>query len=96
VRYIALDFYRQMFDQSGFAEDTEAVMKALSQGVEAATERISERMLQAVAISGDPETCRKRIEEYRALGVTHPVVAPVSVGPDVYDSWAAVIQTFAG
>jgi len=95
VRYISLDFYRQMFNLSGFAEDTEAVMKALPQGVEAAAERISERMLQAVAISGAPETCRKRIEEYRALGVTHPVVAPVPVGPDVYDSWAAVIQTFA-
>jgi alkanesulfonate monooxygenase SsuD/methylene tetrahydromethanopterin reductase-like flavin-dependent oxidoreductase (luciferase family) len=95
VRYISLDFYRQMFNESGFAEDTEAVMKALPQGVEAAAAQISQRMLQGVAIMGGPEACRKRIEEYRALGVVHPVVAPVPVGPNVYDSWTAVIQTFA-
>jgi alkanesulfonate monooxygenase SsuD/methylene tetrahydromethanopterin reductase-like flavin-dependent oxidoreductase (luciferase family) len=96
VRYIALDFYRQMFNQSGFATDTEAVMKALPQGVEAAAAQISARMLEAVAIVGSLETCRQRLEAYRALGVAHPVVAPVPVGPDVYDSWAAAIQTFAG
>jgi probable F420-dependent oxidoreductase len=96
VRYIALDFYRQMFIQSGFAEDTEAVMKALPQGVDAAAERISHRMLEAVAIFGSAESCRRRIEAYRALGVSHPVVAPVPVGTNVYDSWAAVVQTFAG
>jgi hypothetical protein len=28
--------------------------------------------------------------------VAHPVVAPVAVGADVYDSWAEVLQTFAG
>src|SRR6266511_2680695 len=95
VRYISLDFYRQMFNQSGFAADTEAVMKALPQGVEAAAAQISLRMLEAVAIMGSPEACRQRLEEYRALGVAHPVVAPVSVGPNTYDSWAAVIQTFA-
>jgi alkanesulfonate monooxygenase SsuD/methylene tetrahydromethanopterin reductase-like flavin-dependent oxidoreductase (luciferase family) len=96
VRYISLDFYRRMFDQSGFAEDTEAVMKALPQSIEAAAERISGRMLESVAIFGSPETCRRRLEEYRALGVAHPVVAPVAVGAHVYESWASVIQTFAG
>jgi probable F420-dependent oxidoreductase len=96
VRYISLNFYRQMFDQSGFGEDTEAVMKALPQGVDAAAERISDRMLASVAIWGSPEHCRRRLEEYRTLGVAHPVVAPVPVGANLYDSWAEVIQTFAG
>jgi probable F420-dependent oxidoreductase len=96
VRYISLDFYRQMFNHSGFAEETDAVMKALPQGVDSAAEYISDRMLEAVAVFGSPETCRRRIEGYRALGVTHPVVAPVPVGADVYESWAGVIQTFSG
>jgi probable F420-dependent oxidoreductase len=96
VRYISLNFYRQMFDQSGFGEDTEAVMKALPQGVEAAAERISDRMLASMAIWGGPEGCRRRLDEYRSLGVVHPVVAPVAVGANVYDSWAEVIRTFAG
>jgi probable F420-dependent oxidoreductase len=96
VRYISLDFYRQMFNQSGFTAETEAVMKALPSGIDAAAERVSNRMLEAVAIFGSPETCRQRIEAYRGLGVAHPVVAPVAVGANVYDSWAAVIQTFGG
>jgi probable F420-dependent oxidoreductase len=96
VRYISLDFYRQMFNQSGFAQETAAVMKALPHGVDAAAEQISDRMLEAVAIFGNRESCRQRLEAYRALGVTHPVVAPVAIGSDVYDSWATVIQTFAG
>jgi probable F420-dependent oxidoreductase len=96
VRYISLDFYRQMFERSGFAEDTEAVMKALPSGVDAAAERISDRMLAEVAIFGSPETCQRRLEAYRALGVAHPIVAPVALGTNVYDSWAAVIQCFGG
>jgi probable F420-dependent oxidoreductase len=96
VRYISLNFYRQMFNQSGFAEETEAVMKALPEGVDAAAERISDRMLAAVAIWGSPERCRRRLEEYRGLGVDLPVVAPVAAGANVFDSWADVIQTFAG
>jgi probable F420-dependent oxidoreductase len=96
VRYISLDFYRRMFEQSGFAEDTEAVMNALPQGVDAAAERISDRMLESVAIFGSQEHCRQRLEEYRTLGVAHPVVAPVAVGANVYESWASVIQTLAG
>jgi probable F420-dependent oxidoreductase len=96
VRYISLDFYRQMFNQSGFAEDTEAVMKVLPQGIEAAAEQISDGMLQAVAITGNQEECRTRLAAYRALGVTHPVVAPVAVGANVYESWSGVIQTCAG
>jgi probable F420-dependent oxidoreductase len=96
VRYISLNFYRQMFDQSGFAHETAAVMQALPRGIEAAAECISDRMLEAVAIFGNQESCRQRIEEYRALGVTHPVVAPVAVVSNIYESWAAVIETFAG
>ncbi len=93
VRYISLDFYRQMFNRSGFAEETEAVMKALPSGIEAAAERVSDRMLEEVAIFGSPAACRRRLEAYRALGVAHPIVAPVAVGANVYDSWAAVIQS---
>lgn len=96
VRYISMDFYRQMFDHSGFTQDTAAVMKALPQGVEAAAEQIPDRLLASVAVFGSPEACRGRIEEYRVLGVALPVVAPVAAGADVYESWAAAIHTFAG
>ncbi len=94
VRYVSLDFYRQMFDRSGFATETAAVMAALPRGVEAAAASVSDRMLEAVAAFGSPEARRRRIEEYRALGVTLPIIAPVAVPPDLHASWAATIRGF--
>jgi 5,10-methylenetetrahydromethanopterin reductase len=95
ARYIGLDFYRRMFDRSGFAAETAAVMRAARHGTDAAAAEVSDRMLEAVAVFGSPAACRERLERYRALGVTLPVVAPVPVGPDVFDSWATAVRTFA-
>ncbi|MBI4010969.1 MAG: LLM class flavin-dependent oxidoreductase [Candidatus Rokubacteria bacterium] len=96
ARYVALDFYRRMFDRSGFARETAAVVAALPQGIEAAAARVSDRMLEAVALFGDDAAWRKRLGEYRALGVALPVIAPVPVGPDAFRSWSEAIRTFAG
>jgi alkanesulfonate monooxygenase SsuD/methylene tetrahydromethanopterin reductase-like flavin-dependent oxidoreductase (luciferase family) len=95
ARYVSLDFYRRMFDRSGFAEDTAAVMRAWPRGVDAAAAEVSDRMLEAVTVSGTPEACRARFDAYRALGVGLPVIAPVPAGPDPFDSWVAAIQAFA-
>ncbi|MGH7267197.1 MAG: LLM class flavin-dependent oxidoreductase [Candidatus Rokuibacteriota bacterium] len=95
ARYISLDFYRRMFDRSGFAEDTAAVMRAWPRGVDAAAAEVSDRMLEAVTVFGAPEACRARLDGYRALGVNLPVIAPVPAGADAFESWAAAIQAFA-
>jgi alkanesulfonate monooxygenase SsuD/methylene tetrahydromethanopterin reductase-like flavin-dependent oxidoreductase (luciferase family) len=84
-----------MFDQSGFAAETAAVMRAWPRGIEAAAAEVPDRMLEAVAAFGSPEACRRRLDAYRALGVTLPVIAPVPVGADVVGSWAAAIRAFA-
>ncbi len=95
ARYVALDFYRQMFDRSGFARETAAVMQALPRGIEAAAALIPDRMLEAIALFGAADGWRKRLARYRALGVAQPVIAPVPVGPDPYASWAAAIRAFS-
>lgn len=95
ARYAALDFYRRMFDRSGFARETAAIAAALPRGIDAAAEQVSDGMLAAVSLFGSRDACRKRLEEYRALGVTLPVVAPVPAGADVYGSWAATLRAFA-
>ncbi len=95
ARYVALDFYRRMFDRSGFARETAAVVAALPKGIGAAAAQVSDRMLEAIALFGDGEAWRKRLEQYRALGVGLPVIAPVPVGADAFHSWAATIRTFA-
>lgn len=95
TRYIALDFYRQMFEASGFGRETAAVMAALPGGLEAAAAGVSDRMLEAIALLGNDGAWRKRLEQYRALGVTLPVIAPVPVGADAFHAWTAAIRTFA-
>jgi alkanesulfonate monooxygenase SsuD/methylene tetrahydromethanopterin reductase-like flavin-dependent oxidoreductase (luciferase family) len=95
ARYVSLDFYRRMFDRSGFAEDTAAVMRAWPRGVDAAAAEVTDRMVEAVTVFGPPEACRARLEAYRALGIALPVIAPVPAGPDPFESWAATIRAFA-
>jgi 5,10-methylenetetrahydromethanopterin reductase len=95
MRYVALDFYRRMFDRSGFGRETAAVMTALPDGIEAAAARVSDRMLEAVALSGEPDSWRRRLAAYRALGVALPVIAPVPVGLDACHAWTSAIRTFA-
>jgi probable F420-dependent oxidoreductase len=95
VRYVALDFYRQMFDDSGFARETAAVRAALADGVGAAAGRVSDRMLEVIALFGPAEGWAGRLARYRSAGIDLPVVAPVPVGPDAFHAWAGAIRTFA-
>jgi alkanesulfonate monooxygenase SsuD/methylene tetrahydromethanopterin reductase-like flavin-dependent oxidoreductase (luciferase family) len=95
ARYVALDFYRQMLDDSGFARETGAIMAALPRGWDAAAAAVSDRLLEAVALLGGSDGWRARLDEYRAVGVTQPVIAPVPVGADAYRAWGDAIRTFA-
>jgi alkanesulfonate monooxygenase SsuD/methylene tetrahydromethanopterin reductase-like flavin-dependent oxidoreductase (luciferase family) len=95
ARYVALDFYRQMLEQSGFERETAAIMTALPRGWDAAAAAVSDRLLEAVALLGGGDGWRARLAEYRAAGVTSPVIAPVPVGADAYRAWGDAIRTFA-
>jgi alkanesulfonate monooxygenase SsuD/methylene tetrahydromethanopterin reductase-like flavin-dependent oxidoreductase (luciferase family) len=95
VRYVALGFYRQMFEASGFGRETAAVMAALSGGIEAAAAGISDRMLESIALFGDEAGWRKRLDRYRDAGVDLPVIAPVPAGADAFRAWGSAIRTFA-
>jgi probable F420-dependent oxidoreductase len=95
TRYIGVDVYRRLLDQSGFADDTRAVTQALSQGVEVAARKVSDRLLDALAVIGSEATRTARLEQYRRAGVTQPVIAPVAAGADRFESWAMAIDGFA-
>jgi hypothetical protein len=92
---VALDFYRQMLEQSGFARETAAVMAALPRGWDVAAAAAPDRLLEAVALLGPGDGWRARLAEYRAAGVTSPVIAPVPVGADAYRAWGDAIRAFA-
>jgi probable F420-dependent oxidoreductase len=92
ARYIDMPFYRRMFDAAGFAAHTPAVAAAWPHDPDEAAALVADEMLGALTVAGDADAFARRIREYRALGVTLPVVAPVPAGTDLADAWAAAIS----
>jgi alkanesulfonate monooxygenase SsuD/methylene tetrahydromethanopterin reductase-like flavin-dependent oxidoreductase (luciferase family) len=95
ARYIDMLFYRQMFDAAGFVAHTGAVAAAWPRDPDEAAGLVADEMLAALTVAGDGDAFAQRVAEYRALGVTLPVVAPVPAGDDLADAWAAAITLAA-
>jgi 5,10-methylenetetrahydromethanopterin reductase len=64
------------------ADDVDPVIAAFDVGgLEAAAEMVNDRLIDRVAIAGDPATCRDRLREYDGTGLTLPIAYSV-LGPD--------------
>jgi alkanesulfonate monooxygenase SsuD/methylene tetrahydromethanopterin reductase-like flavin-dependent oxidoreductase (luciferase family) len=92
ARYIAMPFYRAMFDEAGFAAHTGPVAAAYPEDPDRAARLVPDAMLEALTVIGDAAAARRRLEEFRAMGVRLPVLAPVPAGPDDAASWRAAIE----
>ncbi len=92
ARYVAMPFYRAMFDEAGFAAYTAAIAAAFAEDPDRAARLVPDTMLEALAVLGDAAAVRRRLEEFRAMGVRLPVLAPVPAGPDGAASWRAAIE----
>lgn len=75
----ALPRYRNLMRDSGFPEVDDATAAWKAGDHEKAASLISDEMADAVAVIGDPDECRAKIEEYRAAGLMHPVIYPIPV-----------------
>ena len=60
----------------------------------ATTAAISVNMQSELGVVGPAEVCRARIEELREMGLTKPVIAPLTVG-DMKDSYERTIKALA-
>lgn len=96
ARYIAMPFYRRMFDAAGFAPHTAAVVEAWPRDPDEAGALVPDEMLGALTVAGDADAFARRVAEYRALGVTLPVLAPLPAGDDPADSWQAAMAVAGG
>lgn len=67
--------YRRVVKNSGFGEVTENI----DAGVDLAR-AVSDEFLDAVALVGPAERCREKLEEWRDIGVSLPVIVPYAVG----------------
>ena len=97
ARYFQMPFYRDYFTQMGYAEESEAISRAIDRGdADGAAAAVSDSMQREVAIVGTAEHCLREIESRRALGLTQPVVAPFAVGDDAVRSFRTTIEAFSG
>ncbi len=96
LRYVGMEYYRNFFESTGFAEEMQAMARYMAQGeTDKALSCVSDEMQRQLAIFGPAEFCRQEVERRRGLGLTMPVIAPFAVG-DPLKSYRATVEAFSG
>lgn len=84
-------YYDRAAEEAGFEDDVEAVRAAPTTAVGA--ERISDALVDRLAVVGTPEQARAQLADLRAMGVDLPIVrAPAGTDEEWVDR---TLQTFA-
>ncbi len=95
--YAVVPAYATAFERAGFGDEIGALRDARSSGDrEGAVAAISERMVDAIDICGDPPTVAATVREYRAAGVDVPVIMPLPWGDDRRAIIDATLEATAG
>ncbi len=69
-------YYWQMLERNGFEAEVQASRAAFAAGDrDGANAAISVAMADEIAISGSAEQCAERLDEWRALGATLPIIS---------------------
>jgi len=77
--YAIVPAYNASLERQGFEDEAREIADLWAKGErDEATEAFSDRMLDELFVTGSPEECTKRIEEYREAGVKTPVIMPLS------------------
>ena len=88
--------YNRSIAEQGFPLEAQAIRDAWQRGdQETAIAKVPDRLIQMVSVTGTPAECRDRVQEYRAAGIKHPVIFPVSDGPKGKDHVFAAINACA-
>jgi F420-dependent oxidoreductase-like protein len=83
------DYYHAMLSRMGFAENADRVrdLYATKRRDEAAA-AVSQEMLDALVIAGEPDACRARLAEWRRAGVGLPILGlPTDMGPEICEMY---------
>ena len=74
--------YRKVMEEAGYAQELEAVREAwLAGDQQRAQQLVPADLIDRMSAVGTPEEVRARIQAYRDVGVTLPIVMP-NVDPD--------------
>ena len=79
------DYYHALLSRLGFAENADLVKNLYAENKRSeAAAAVSEQMLEALVIAGDPEFCRSRLSQWREAGVQMPILnMPTDMGPEL-------------
>jgi probable F420-dependent oxidoreductase len=81
--YAVVDAYARSFRQAGFGEEVDAVRERhAARDREGALAAVSDRMVDAIDVMGDPDHVAATVRSYVDAGVEVPVVMPLPWGPD--------------
>lgn len=75
------DAYQKLVRRYGFEEEVDRLQELWKTDRKRLTSGVSDALLDAVAITGTPETCRERFGEMRELGIELPAVQPPAESP---------------
>jgi alkanesulfonate monooxygenase SsuD/methylene tetrahydromethanopterin reductase-like flavin-dependent oxidoreductase (luciferase family) len=82
--YTTFPFFQRLFRASGFAEEAAQMEKGAGGGA------LSDRLLDAVCLSGPMARCREQLAAFRAAGTDLPILVP----PIGIEGTRAVIKAF--
>ena len=89
--------YNRALSENGFPEEAAAIRAAYLEGKRgsALETLVPDSMLRSIAIIGPSDECRDRIQSYRDVGVTLPIIAPRTSGPGAAERAKGVIRALA-
>jgi len=86
--------YREFLAKNGFKNETSNIFDEFKKsGFKSNHELVSDSMLQSLCISGNPDECRKQLQNFRETGIDLPIIQFNPVG-DTSESFELLKKTF--
>ena len=86
--------YREFLAKNGFESETRNIFEEFKKsGFKSNYELVTDQMINALTIAGDPETCIRQLQKFKETGVDLPIIQFNPIG-DVADSLKLFSNTF--
>jgi len=91
--YVTVPQYNKFFQEIGYENEAGKAMELWNKGDrKQALESIPDSMVERIFVFGDAKTCRKRIDEYFAAGVTTTALQFISFSQNTEERRAKVLK----
>ena len=88
--------YRRLMEEAGFAEELKGVRQAWEAGdKDKAARLVPDGLIDKMALVGTPDQVRRRLDDYRAAGITQPIISPRVSPPNAKEQAMDIIRACA-